>query len=106
MTEWEDERPLAPSALRILYLGKMLQDDETLESAFLRLSPVANKLNLITPLTELKFPTSTHPNPHPTIVHLSIRPVPAADEGLKKKKGRMSRTNTGNAFVAVQRINN
>ncbi|KAF5383083.1 hypothetical protein D9615_004859 [Tricholomella constricta] len=32
-TEWEDERPFAPSYLRVLYLGKMLQDDDTLASA-------------------------------------------------------------------------
>lgn len=29
-TEWQDERPPAPSYLRVLYLGRMLQDDETL----------------------------------------------------------------------------
>ncbi|KAF8841136.1 hypothetical protein BDN67DRAFT_572918 [Paxillus ammoniavirescens] len=28
--EWQDERPPAPSYLRILYLGKILQDDDTL----------------------------------------------------------------------------
>jgi hypothetical protein len=28
--EWGDERPLGPSYMRILYLGKMLQDDDTL----------------------------------------------------------------------------
>ena len=30
--EWQDERPPAPSYLRILYLGKILQDDDTLTS--------------------------------------------------------------------------
>ncbi|TFK65139.1 hypothetical protein BDN72DRAFT_773774 [Pluteus cervinus] len=30
--DWQDERPPAPSYLRVLYLGKMLQDDETLTS--------------------------------------------------------------------------
>ncbi|KIJ99334.1 hypothetical protein K443DRAFT_102472 [Laccaria amethystina LaAM-08-1] len=30
--DWQDERPPAPSYLRILYLGKMLQDDDTLTS--------------------------------------------------------------------------
>lgn len=30
--EWQDERPPAPSYLRILYLGKILQDEETLSS--------------------------------------------------------------------------
>ncbi|KAG6844869.1 hypothetical protein H0H87_002992 [Tephrocybe sp. NHM501043] len=29
-SEWEDERPTAPSFLRVLYLGRMLQDDDTL----------------------------------------------------------------------------
>lgn len=31
-SEWQDERPPAPSYLRILYLGKILQDDDTLSS--------------------------------------------------------------------------
>ena len=31
--EWQDERPPAPSYLRILYLGKILQDEDTLISA-------------------------------------------------------------------------
>lgn len=30
--EWQDERPPAPSYLRVLYLGKILQDDDTLSS--------------------------------------------------------------------------
>jgi hypothetical protein len=29
-SDWQDERPPAPSFLRILYLGKILQDDDTL----------------------------------------------------------------------------
>ncbi|KAF9457826.1 ubiquitin-related domain-containing protein [Collybia nuda] len=78
-TEWEDERPMAPSYLRILYLGKMLQDDDT--------------------LTKLKFPThlpQSTPAPTPTIVHLSIRPIPPAGEGdLKKKRGRGRNTDSG-----------
>jgi hypothetical protein len=28
--DWQDEHPPAPSSLRVLYLGKILQDDETL----------------------------------------------------------------------------
>ena len=32
LAEWQDERPPAPSYLRILYLGKILQDEDTLES--------------------------------------------------------------------------
>ncbi|KDR72663.1 hypothetical protein GALMADRAFT_38229, partial [Galerina marginata CBS 339.88] len=30
--DWQDDRPPAPSYLRVLYLGRMLQDDETLTS--------------------------------------------------------------------------
>ncbi|KAH9939190.1 ubiquitin-related domain-containing protein, partial [Amylocystis lapponica] len=32
--EWQDERPPAPSYFRILYLGKILQDDDTLSSEY------------------------------------------------------------------------
>ena len=38
-TEWQDERPPAPSYLRILYLGKVLQDDDTLTSCVLFVYP-------------------------------------------------------------------
>jgi hypothetical protein len=31
-TEWQDDRPPGPSYLRILYLGKILQDEDTLSS--------------------------------------------------------------------------
>ncbi|KAF8872495.1 ubiquitin-related domain-containing protein [Infundibulicybe gibba] len=67
--DWKDDRPPAPSYLRILYLGKMLQDDETL-----------NRLKLPTTLSTLT----------PTIVHLSIRPYapPNEQDGFKKKRGR------------------
>lgn len=30
--EWQEERPPAPAYLRILYLGKILQDEDTLSS--------------------------------------------------------------------------
>lgn len=33
-SEWQDERPPGPSYIRILYLGKVLQGDDTLSSAF------------------------------------------------------------------------
>lgn len=71
--DWQDEHPPAPSHLRVLYLGKILQDDET--------------------LTQLKFPSYTPPEPAtPTIVHLSIRSfVPREDTSLKKKR-RLSRS--------------
>ncbi|KAH7882497.1 hypothetical protein F5I97DRAFT_1910854 [Phlebopus sp. FC_14] len=68
--DWQDERPPAPSYLRILYLGKILQDDDT--------------------LIRLGFPTSLPSSPAttPTIVHLSIRPYvpPSKDFALSKKK--------------------
>jgi len=77
-----DERPPAPSYLRILYLGKILQDDDT--------------------LTKVGFPThianatSAQTNeaapPVPTVVHLSIRPCPppGAKDTPKKKSVRRS----------------
>ncbi|KAF8324510.1 ubiquitin-related domain-containing protein [Amanita rubescens] len=66
--EWKSERPPAPSYLRLLYLGKMLQDDDT--------------------LTKLKLPASNTTSPQGTIVHLSIRPyAPTGEtEGLNKKR--------------------
>ncbi|KAH7919707.1 hypothetical protein BV22DRAFT_847681 [Leucogyrophana mollusca] len=33
--DWQDERPPAPSYLRILYLGKILQDEDTLARKFI-----------------------------------------------------------------------
>jgi len=68
--DWQDERPPAPSYLRILYLGKILQDDDT--------------------LLRVGFPTSlpSASNATPTIVHLSIRSyaLPSDDPALSKKK--------------------
>jgi Ubiquitin-2 like Rad60 SUMO-like len=32
--DWSDERPPAPNYLRVLYLGKMLQDEEVLDCGF------------------------------------------------------------------------
>ncbi|KAG8216630.1 hypothetical protein J3R82DRAFT_6825 [Butyriboletus roseoflavus] len=68
--DWQDERPPAPSYLRILYLGKILQDDDT--------------------LLRVGFPTSlpSDSNVTPSIVHLSIRPyaLPSDDPALKKKR--------------------
>ncbi|KAI0037236.1 ubiquitin-related domain-containing protein, partial [Vararia minispora EC-137] len=67
--DWQDERPPAPSYFRILYLGKVLQDEET--------------------LTHLKFPAHTPPAaPTSTIVHLSIRSTaPPTEDASKRKKG-------------------
>ncbi|KAI0825918.1 ubiquitin-related domain-containing protein, partial [Irpex lacteus] len=69
--EWQDERPPAPSYLRILYLGKILQDEDTLESD-----------------------ESTSASPPPTIVHLSIRsqPPPGAKDAPKKMSLRRHST--------------
>ncbi|KAF8526573.1 ubiquitin-related domain-containing protein [Hysterangium stoloniferum] len=66
-TDWTDVRPPAPNYLRILYLGKMLQDEDVLQNP------------------------SASPTVHSTIVHLSIRPIPPASEkdDLKKKKRRI-----------------
>lgn len=69
-TDWQDESPQAPSHLRILYLGKILQDEDT--------------------LTHLSFPTSLSSDSSslPTIVHLSIRPsnISTVDDTMKKRR--------------------
>lgn len=76
-TEWQDEHPPAPSYLRVLYLGKMLQDDETL---------IGLKLPTYTPQPPTS-PGSSSPGPIPTIMHLSIRHyAPVTDGDLKKNK--------------------
>lgn len=68
--DWQDESPQAPSHLRILYLGKILQDEDT--------------------LTHLSFQTSlpSDSSSLPTIVHLSIRPsnISTVDDTMKKKR--------------------
>ncbi|KAI0264644.1 ubiquitin-related domain-containing protein [Gloeopeniophorella convolvens] len=70
--DWQDERPPAPSFLRVLYLGKILQDDDT--------------------LTQLKFPSYKPPEPAtPTIVHLSVRSFAPPEDVAIKKKRRLSR---------------
>ncbi|OBZ77356.1 Ubiquitin-like protein 3 [Grifola frondosa] len=67
--EWQDERPPAPSYLRILHLGKILQDDEILD--------------------KLSFPTYLPSSaPTPTIVHLSVRSYAPPTEDTPKKKRR------------------
>jgi hypothetical protein len=84
--DWQEEKPPAPSYLRVLYLGKMLLDDDTLTS-----TPAIvfeNFLGLIICIAELKIPSSMPNTPHPTIVHLSIRPsnYPGEDGTMKKKR--------------------
>ncbi|KAI0646159.1 ubiquitin-related domain-containing protein [Trametes meyenii] len=67
--DWQDERPPAPSYLRILYLGKILQDEDSLD--------------------KLSFPTQLPSSaPSATIVHLSVRPYAPASEDVPKKKRR------------------
>ncbi|KAJ7101597.1 hypothetical protein C8R43DRAFT_1141216 [Mycena crocata] len=80
----------APSYLRILYLGKILQDEDTLTIPRTRL-----------PLLHPAVPNApsdpaTTPPPQPTIVHLSIRAyAPPPDDPAKPKKSRRRRTATG-----------
>lgn len=78
--EWQDERPPAPSYLRILYLGKILQDDDTL-------TKVGFPTHIPTPSAA---PASDTTPPHSTVVHLSIRPVPptGVKDTPKKKHAR------------------
>lgn len=68
VAEWQDERPPAPSYLRILYLGKILQDDDTLAgkptrppTRFLTLPstypyPLKNRIIIPLPLYTLPLP--------------------------------------------------
>ncbi|KAI1798355.1 ubiquitin-related domain-containing protein [Ganoderma leucocontextum] len=74
--DWQDERPPAPSYLRILYLGKILQDEDSLD----KLSFPAN----------IPSPTSAS-----TIVHLSIRAYAPQAEDLPKKKRRSTTVSPG-----------
>ncbi|KAH9896709.1 ubiquitin-related domain-containing protein [Cubamyces lactineus] len=76
--DWQDERPPAPSYLRILYLGKILQDEDSLD--------------------KLSFPTHLPSSaPAATIVHLSVRPYAPQSEDTPKKKRR----NTGSQAASA-----
>uniref|UniRef100_A0A8H7XLS1 Ubiquitin-like domain-containing protein n=1 Tax=Psilocybe cubensis TaxID=181762 RepID=A0A8H7XLS1_PSICU len=79
--DWQDDRPPAPSYLRVLYLGRMLQDDESLANL---------KLPTYTPQQPSSSSSPSAAAPIPTIMHLSIRPYapPNDGDGLKKKKRR------------------
>jgi hypothetical protein len=104
IADWNDtELPPAPTYLRILYLEKVLQDDETLSST---LPPPISSLFPTRPLTrkrsriDLNIPT--HPDPAErtpsTIVHLSFRPAhapPPDTDALKKKKSRRRTASEG-----------
>ncbi|PPR04277.1 hypothetical protein CVT26_004067 [Gymnopilus dilepis] len=87
--DWQDDRPPAPSYLRVLYLGRLLQDDETLTKL---------KLPTYTPLPSSTPATPSSTGPTPTIMHLSIRPYapPNEGDGLKKKKRRGGDDNSAN----------
>ncbi|KAH9918723.1 ubiquitin-related domain-containing protein [Epithele typhae] len=74
--DWQDERPPAPSYLRILYLGKILQDEDSLD-----------KLSFPTQL-----PSATQAS---TIVHLSIRAYAPPSEEAPKKKRRAGQASSG-----------
>ncbi|KAL5498635.1 hypothetical protein ACEPAH_1990 [Sanghuangporus vaninii] len=84
--DWQEEKPPAPNFLRILYLGKILQDEDTLSSLSIPTLP--------SPVSSPTTPTSRRFSSLPaTIVHLSIRPYapPAEDEALIKKNLRAAR---------------
>ena len=72
--EWQDDRPPAPSYLRILHLGKILQDDDTLTSespsVLARLFPRPPSHQSHRPFSRTQsstFPHTSHP------LHLHIR---------------------------------
>ncbi|KAF7354810.1 Ubiquitin-like protein 3 [Mycena sanguinolenta] len=85
--EWQADRPPAPSYLRILYLGKILQDEDTLAKlAFPTHIPCP------TPPSEPTSNTEAPPPAPSTIVHLSIRAyAPPPDDAPKKKKSTRRR---------------
>ncbi|KAF8485683.1 hypothetical protein JB92DRAFT_3131086 [Gautieria morchelliformis] len=93
--DWSDERPPAPNFLRVLYLGKLLQDEEVLESTMRNpFSPTGPGGSSLPSSTS---PTSSAAQPYSTIFHLSVRPVPPPNEtdDLKKKKRRLGSSSSG-----------
>lgn len=75
------DKPPAPSFLRVLHMGKILSDDQTLAAA--------------------KFPDVAS-SAAGTIVHISIRPFgPPADEDIVKAKRRSRRFLTSDASSAA-----
>ncbi|KAJ3996661.1 hypothetical protein F5050DRAFT_1571012 [Lentinula boryana] len=93
--DWQEERPSTPSHLRILHLGKILQDEETLTACNF---PIHTSSASSSPTIAL---------PPPTIVHLAIRPAGPGftdfgDHGdLEKKKNRGPRTRLVARFSSV-----
>lgn len=70
-TEWQDERPPSPSYLRILYLGKILQDDDTLASKLHLPYPMPL---LVLPIIPKELTNSLRPSSHSSVPSL---PPPA-----------------------------
>ncbi|KIK70036.1 hypothetical protein GYMLUDRAFT_537637 [Collybiopsis luxurians FD-317 M1] len=87
--DWTDERPPTPSHFRLLHLGRILQDEDTLKAC--------------------NFPShtpSTSSSPAPTIVHLAIRPsgpgIPnPRDSSDLEKKNKSTRTRLVARFSSV-----
>lgn len=103
--DWSDDRPPTPSSLRILYLGKMLQDEDVLECVFFLLAINVQRLTLMLlfpAALHTLFPESQPGSSTPTIVHISIRPVASSTAGaaddLKKKK------RVGVSMVSIGRV--
>ncbi|TCD62661.1 hypothetical protein EIP91_006583 [Steccherinum ochraceum] len=88
--EWQDERPPAPSYLRILYLGKILQDDDTLTKV-----GFASYTPSVSPNGGAQGASRSSTPPPSTIVHLSIRAyAPPAQDAPKKKSRRQRQLQT------------
>jgi len=77
-SEWDPNRPSTPTSLRLLYMGKMLQDEDTLRKL---------KFPSYTP----QSPAAESAQPPVSIVHISVRPfdvLSPAETDVKKKKRR------------------
>jgi len=81
--EWTAEQPPSPSFLRILYLGKILQDSATIASQF-----PPNPTSVPAAPTSSEAPATPGAG-QPTIVHLSVRPfVAGPEDDITKSKAR------------------
>ena len=74
--DWQDERPPAPSFLRVLYRGRILQDDDILKGT----SPHNSAFSVSSTRLDIPFPVDAPA----TIVHMSIRPGAVEDDVHKK----------------------
>lgn len=103
--EWPvDERPPAPSYLRLLYLGKMLQDDETLSNlklpTFTPPSPAAAATSSSAgPPSET---TTTTPTSTSTIMHISVRPFAGSFIENASVRKKLRRGSSGGGSVDGQ----